>query len=256
MTLAELFEAIAAAAGEATLPHFRTRLAVDNKVAGGFDPVTEADRAAERAIRALIEREFPDDGIHGEEYGLVRADAPRRWVIDPVDGTRAFITGLPVWGTLVGLVENGHAVAGMMAQPFTGELFYADGTRAELVRGGTRQALGVSGCQSLDAARMFTTTPALFTGDARAKFDRLERAVQLSRYGTDCYAYVMVAAGMADLVVETGLQSYDIAGLIPIIEQAGGVVTTFDGTRAENGGTVIAAASAELHAAALEFMRP
>jgi histidinol phosphatase-like enzyme (inositol monophosphatase family) len=255
MELFEFLEQVAATAAEVTLPHFRTRLTVDNKEMAGFDPVTEADRAAERAIRALIEAHFPDDGIHGEEYGLVRADAPRRWVIDPVDGTRAFITGLPVWGTLVGLTENGRSIAGLMAQPFTGETFIADGRRAERNWRGERHPLGVSACTKLADAHMFTTSPHLFKGGLRTRFDALEPQVRLSRYGTDCYAFAMLAAGFCDLVIDPGLQSYDIVALIALIEQAGGVVTTLEGGRAEQGGDVIAASTPALHQAALAALR-
>ncbi|MCU0830407.1 MAG: histidinol-phosphatase [Rhizobiaceae bacterium] len=251
----EFLEQVAATAAEATLPHFRSRLAIDNKEAQGFDPVTEADRAAERQIRALIAQRFPEDGIHGEEYGLERPDAPRRWVIDPVDGTRAFITGLPVWGTLVGLTENGRAVAGLMAQPFTGEAFIADGTKAMRLWRGAAEPLGVSGCRDLTDARLFTTSPHLFQGALRQRYDALERDVKLFRYGTDCYAFAMLAAGFADLVIDPGLQAYDIVALIALIEQAGGIVTTLDGGRAENGGDIIAAATPELHASALAVMR-
>jgi histidinol phosphatase-like enzyme (inositol monophosphatase family) len=254
-SLFSFFEEVAEAAAAATLPYFRTSMTIHNKLDDGFDPVTEADKGAERAIRALIERDYPNDGIHGEEYGLVRENAFRRWVIDPVDGTRAFISGLPVWGTLVGLTENNVAIAGLMAQPFTGEIFMADGTHA--VRTWRRQTndLKVSGCKILNAAKMFTTSPHLFKGDMRGRFDRLETQVKLSRYGTDCYAFAMLAAGFADIVIDPGLQPYDIVALIPLIEQAGGVVTTLDGARAENGGDIIAAATPELHQAALEEMR-
>jgi histidinol phosphatase-like enzyme (inositol monophosphatase family) len=253
-SLFAFFEEIAEAAGSATLPYFRTEMSIDNKEASGFDPVTEADKSAERAIRALIERDYPADGIHGEEYGLVREHAARRWVIDPVDGTRAFISGLPVWGTLVGLTENGKAIAGVMAQPFTGETFIADGTKAVRQWRDQSYPLSVSGCRTLGDAKMFTTSPHLFRSEMRGRFDALETRVKLSRYGTDCYAFAMLAAGFADLVIDPGLQPYDIVALIPLIEQAGGIVTTLDGARAERGGDIIAAATLELHQAAMAAM--
>ncbi len=254
-TMFSFFEEIAEASAAATLPYFRTAMSVDNKLDEGFDPVTEADKSAERAIRALIERDFPEDGIHGEEYGLVRENALRRWVIDPVDGTRAFISGLPVWGTLVGLTHGHIAIAGMMAQPFTGEIFMADGESAVRVWRGQATDLKVSACKQLGAAKMFTTSPHLFKGAMRGQFDALETKVKLSRYGTDCYAFAMLAAGFADVVIDPGLQPYDIVALIPLIEQAGGIVTTLDGARAENGGDIIAAATPELHLAAMAAMR-
>ncbi len=247
-------EAAAAAAAE-TLPRFRRINEVDNKYAAGFDPVTEADRAAERAIRAVIGRAFPEHGILGEEYGPENTDRSHVWVIDPIDGTRAFISGLPVWGTLLGLTVDGDARAGMMSQPFTGELFYSDGEGAYLLREEREaQRLSVRKGGGMAEATLFTTTPAMFKGDDRRNFDRLEGAVRLSRYGVDCYAFAMLAAGQVDLVVESGLQPYDIVALIPIIEQAGGVVTRRDGGPAEKGGDIVAAASPALHAAALDLL--
>ncbi|KAB2657777.1 histidinol-phosphatase [Brucella tritici] len=252
------FSEVAAAAARETLPRFRQLTEIDNKYSVGFDPVTEADRAAERAIRAVIGNAFPDHGILGEEYGPENIDRSHVWVIDPIDGTRAFISGLPVWGTLLGLTVDGDAKAGMMSQPFTGELFYSDGNGAYLVRhhGGedVPHRLSVRKNAALADATMFTTTPALFKGESRKGFDRLEGAVRLSRYGVDCYAFAMLASGFADIVVEAGLQPYDIVALIPLIEQAGGVVTQRDGSPAEKGGDVVAAASPELHRAALDLL--
>ena len=254
MTDAAFFRRLAAAAAEQTLPRFRQVGLVSNKLASGFDPVTEADREAERAIVALIGQDYPQHGILGEEHGSKQGDGRHVWVIDPIDGTRAFISGLPVWGTLVGLIDRGDAVAGMMSQPFTGELFYADGSGAFYEGPGGNRAIQTRAVADLSEATLFTTTPALFTGEKRAIFDRVEQSVRLSRYGVDCYAFAMVAAGMADLVIEAGLQPYDIVALIPIIEHAGGVVTTFDGGPAEGGGDIIAAGSPALHAAALKMI--
>lgn len=250
------FSAVADAAAAETLPRFRKAVEVDNKYTVGFDPVTEADRAAERAIRALIGAHFPDHGILGEEYGADNVDRSHVWVIDPIDGTRAFISGLPVWGTLLGLLVDGDAKAGMMAQPFTGELFYSDGEGSFLKRKGEEaaQRLAVRKTTNLAAATMFTTTPAYFKGDLGQGFNRLETSVRLSRYGVDCYAFAMLAAGHVDLVVEADLKVYDIAALIPIIENAGGIITRRDGGPAEQGGDIVAAATPELHAAALELL--
>lgn len=245
----EFMRGLAQAAAAETLPRFRRRAAVDNKLDAGFDPVTEADREAEKVIRRMLGERFPDDGILGEEFGLSNADSSQRWVIDPIDGTRAFISGLPLWGTLVGLTVEGRAVAGMMSQPFTGELYLADETGAYLEGPGGRR-LETSDVKELSQATLCTTTPAMFGGAKRACYDRLEAGMRLARYGTDCYAYAMLASGHVDLVVEPGLQAYDIVALIPLIEQAGGMVTTFEGGRPENGGDIIAAANAELHAKA------
>jgi histidinol phosphatase-like enzyme (inositol monophosphatase family) len=254
MTDAAFFRRLAAAAAEQTLPRFRQTSIVSNKLASGFDPVTEADREAERSIVALIGQDYPAHGVLGEEHGSKQGDGRHVWVIDPIDGTRAFISGLPVWGTLVGLTDNGDAVAGMMSQPFTGELFYADGSGAFYEGPGGNRRMQSRQVADLNEATLFTTTPALFTGTKRAIFDRLEASVRLSRYGVDCYAFAMVAAGMVDLVIEAGLQPYDIVALIPIIEQAGGVITTFDGGPAEGGGDIIAAGSPDLHAVALKLI--
>ena len=251
---AEFLRRIAAAAAAETLPRFRSQGAVTNKEAAGFDPVTEADREAERAIKSLILKEFPDHGIHGEEHGIENAGSSHVWVIDPIDGTRAFISGLPVWGTLVGLTIDGDAVAGLMSQPFTGELFYATDSSAHYEGPGGPRILKTRATARLADATLFTTTPALFKGAKRAVYDRLESSVQLARYGTDCYAFAMVAAGHADIVVDPGLKPYDIVGLIPIIEKAGGVVTTFDGKPAEPGGDILVAATPELHQAAMQIL--
>lgn len=245
---------IAAAAAAETLPRFRQPTTVDNKDAVGFDPVTEADRAAERAIKAVIREQFPEHGILGEEEGGEGVERGQVWVVDPIDGTRAFISGLPVWGTLVGLTVDGKAMAGLMSQPFTGELFYCDGEEARYEGPGGDRDLKVRATPDLAGATLFTTTPALFPGAKHEAYDRLERAVRLARYGVDCYAFAMVAAGFVDVVVDGGLKPYDIVALIPIIERAGGVVTRWDGGPAESGGDILAAGSPSLHAAALEVL--
>ena len=197
-----------------TMPRYRTDLAVNTKPKEGytFDPVTEADREAEIAIRAAIGERVPAHAVLGEEMGLT-GSGRYRWVLDPVDGTRPFICGLPVWGTLIGLTVDGRAELGMMSQPFTRERFWADRNGAWTQRDGARQRLSTRDVGSLDQA--------------------------------------MIAAGRIDLAIEPSLQPYDIVALIPIIERAGGVVTRLDGTRAEEGGAVLVAATAALHAAAL-----
>ena len=251
--------ALADVADRETLPRFRAGGGVDNKLGeGAFDPVTEADRAAERAIRDLIGQRFPSHGILGEEFGeeLARDGAgARQWVIDPIDGTRAFITGVPVWGTLIGHYVEGRARLGLMSQPFTGERFYTDGSGAYLKRfDGEPQHLLTRKTVAVENATLFTTSPRLFSGDLLPRYEELERRARLTRFGTDCYAFAMLAAGHVDLVVESGLNPYDIAALIPIIEQAGGIVTTFGGERPEQGGDIIAAATPELHAAASKIL--
>ncbi|MFZ1772771.1 MAG: histidinol-phosphatase [Rhizobiaceae bacterium] len=254
MDIADFLFKLADVAAKQTLPRFRTRHDVVNKYTVGFDPVTEADREAERAIRAEIKRAFPGHGIIGEEFGAENERAEHVWVIDPIDGTRAFISGIPLWGTLVGLMRNGRAIAGVMAQPFTGEMYFADGKSSRYRGPDGDKLLKTSSVKTLGDAILFTTTPALFKDDKRVAYDRLEQAVKLARYGTDCYGYAMVAAGNAELVCECGLQTYDVAALIPIVEQAGGMMTDWSGGRAENGGFVLASANAALHEAAISIL--
>jgi histidinol phosphatase-like enzyme (inositol monophosphatase family) len=250
--LADFFESLAQASGAAILPFFRIGVDADNKAeAGGFDPVTEGDKAGERAIRERIAAAFPGHAIRGEEYGLANAGAEYEWIIDPIDGTRGFICGLPTWGTLVGLMRGGAAVYGMMNQPHVGERFTGDGRTAMLhgALGGRR--LRARRGRRLGEALLSTTSPAIIAGADGEAYRRLEQRCRLARYGADCYAYAMVAAGQIDLVAETGLQAYDIMPLIPIIEGAGGVVTTWDGAPAHGGGRILAAGSPELHREAL-----
>ena len=225
-----------------------TPLPSRTKAAKCFDPVTVADRAAEQAMRQLINAEYPDHGIDGEEFGTERADAEFVWVLDPIDGTRAFITGLPVWGTLIGLTRNGEPILGMMAQPFTGERFAGDGTRA-WYSGPNGKDRHEDAAVRRDSARRRSSRrrPPCSTAPSARRYDRVETAVRLPRYGCDCYAYCMVAAGHADLVIEAGLQSYDIVALIPIIEGAGGRVTDWDGGSAAKGGRVVASGDPRLH---------
>ncbi len=253
----DFFKLVSAAAARESLPHFRVGTGVENKEEGGFDPVTHADKAVELAIRSLIGEHFPGHGILGEEFGLENPDSPFRWVIDPIDGTRAFIAGIPLWGTLVGLMEEGDAVAGMMAQPFTGELFHAGRSGPGLHEGpaGTSM-LKTKANRSLGEAILFTTAPHLHKGTERQAYDALEGAVRLARYGADCYAFAMLAAGHVDLVCESGLNPYDIVGLIPLVERAGGIVTRWDGGAAEEGGNILASANAHLHEQALKILNP
>lgn len=256
----EQFFAFAEKLGEAahisSLAHFRGDPEVENKLASGFDPVTCADRETETALRALIEAHFPDHGIRGEEFPEKPAASAFTWILDPVDGTRAFISGLPVWGVLAGMLKNGEPVFGMMDQPFTGERFMGGPEGTLWKRGWQRRKLSASGCTKLSNATLCTTDPFLFSGMELDSFMTLRSTTKLQRYGLDCYAYCMLAAGQVDLVVETGLLEHDIVPLIPIVEGAGGVVRNWRGKSARNGGQVIAAATPELMQAALEILHP
>lgn len=246
--------AASAAAAEKTLPLFRTPLAVDNKLAAGFDPVTEADKGAETAIRAVIADAFPDHAIIGEEWGRT-GDSRFSWIIDPVDGTRAFISGAPVWGTLIGFAVDGVAVAGLMSQPFIGEEFLAVPGRSAYRRGTLTQPNRTSGQTELAAARVFTTTPTLFDTPALdAKWKAMASATRLQRFGMDCYGYALLAAGQADLVIEPYLNTYDIAALVPIIREAGGAISCWDGSEPTAGGNVVAAATPALLEKALDLV--
>lgn len=247
---------LGAIAGEVVLPYFRQPLAVDDKGGQRFDPVTIADRAAEQALRTAIAARYPDHGILGEEFGDTPGSSEYRWVIDPIDGTRAFVCGVPTWGTLIALCEHGRPVLGLMSQPFVGECFVGGGAAAWHVRAGDHRRLHTREHHELASSYLFATAPEMFAADVEwPAFQRLARQVRLARYGIDCYAYCLLAAGHLDLVVEAGLGYYDIAPLMPIVEAAGGVVTDWNGQPVRGGGRVIAAANRRLHAQALAYLR-
>ena len=252
---ATFVDELATAAGEAIRPFFRTTLGVENKSHTGiFDPVTAADRAAETAMRMLIHKTFPAHGIIGEEFGDERPDATYVWVIDPIDGTKSFISGMPAWGTLIGLLKDGAPVYGMMHQPFIGEHFSGDRASARYRGPAGERHLSARPCASLNEAVLFTTSPLLMTEQERGRFQKVERVVRLSRYGGDCYAYCMIAAGFVDLVIEAGLKQHDIVALIPIVEGAGGIVTDWSGGPATKGGRILAAGDRRVHAEALRLL--
>lgn len=246
---------LATLSGEAILPFFRTALGVEDKSHGkAFDPVTEADRAAEQVMRRMIREAFPSHGIIGEEFANEDTDAPYVWALDPIDGTKSFIAGLPAWGTLIGLMKDGDPVYGMMHQPFIKERFFGHGGIARYRGPAGERVLRVRDCQRLEDAMLYTTSPRLMHGADRTAFERVEAEVRLSRYGGDCYAYCMLAAGLVDLVIETELKDHDIVALVPIIEGAGGIVTTWEGGSPAKGGRVVAAGSRAVHAQALRML--
>ena len=258
--LVRLAGRLADATGQAAIPHFRaSALVTDNKEGGaGFDPVTIADRAAEQAVRDILAIERPEDGIFGEEQERTEGTSGLTWVLDPIDGTRAFISGLPVWGTLIGLDDGHLGRIGVMDQPFTGERYVGvlrdRGPEAWLEHKGMQRPLKTRKGVTLAEAVLYTTSPDIFADEETPVFHRIRSKARMTRYGTDCYAYCLVALGCVDLVIESGLNAYDIAALIPIIQAAGGVVTDWKGGDCRWGGQVVAAGSAELHAEALEML--
>lgn len=250
---------LAEAARPAALAHFRTGAAVTDKGEGaGFDPVTAADREAEAAIRAELAAHRPHDSVLGEEGEPVEGSSDRTWVIDPIDGTRAFIAGLPTWCVLIALMEDGRPILSVIDQPFTGERFLgldAGDTRgAWYERAGSRRPIRVSGRVSLEQTILSTTDPALFDPAGRAAFDAVSARVRLRRYGLDAYAYAMTALGGVDLVIESGLKLWDRAALAPVVRGAGGVFTGWNGEPEPESGAVVAAAGEALHAETLDVL--
>jgi len=246
------------ASAEVILPLFRAEHGLQNKAGpGDFDPVTEADKGAERAIRQLISERFPDHGVIGEEYGEDRPDAEFVWVLDPIDGTRAFVAGLPVWTTLIGLRHQGEPVLGSIGQPFTGELFIGHAGGSRLMSRGGEQPLRVRSCPKLSDAVIATTDPAIFAEAERAAWRALRQGVRLARLGCDAYAYAMVAMGTMDIVVEAGLKSWDIESAVPLIAGAGGLVTNWIGEPlGRNGGQVVIVGDPALLDQAVSALRP
>lgn len=251
-----LCDSLADAARIETLAHFRTRgLTADNKLTAGFDPVTKADRAAEIAIRTMLAAQRPDDAIIGEEHGQRPGTSGLTWVLDPIDGTRAYISGTTTWGVLIALCDGDGPFLGVIDQPYTQERFIGGLGVAELRGPGGRVALQASATTTLNQAILFSTFPEIGTDAERAAFQQVANACKLTRYGMDCYAYALLAAGHIDLVIEAGLNSYDICAPIAVIEAAGGIVTNWQGGAVHAGGQVLAAANADLHAAAVELLK-
>ncbi|MEM6414383.1 MAG: inositol monophosphatase family protein [Pseudomonadota bacterium] len=255
-----------------TLPLFRSDLTVDNKSASAFDPVTDADRQAEQILRQEIEKQFPNHGIVGEEFGSKNADASLRWVLDPIDGTKAFITGIPTWTTLIGFEQNATPIFGLVDQPFTGDRWFgglldddkdantnSDTTNAFHRRQGKTRSINVSSCTALSEARLTTTDPrsdGYFTPPEANAFAAVASRTKLQRFGLDAYGYALVAEGQFDLAVEAGLACYDYSAPVALVRAAGGVVTDWRGKApgADDTGRIIAAATESLHAEALEIL--
>ncbi|MEX0969874.1 MAG: inositol monophosphatase family protein [Paracoccaceae bacterium] len=239
-----------------TLKHFRGgALGVENKVAGGFDPVTVADRAAETAMRAVLAKRRPDDAIMGEEFGATPGTTGLTWVLDPIDGTRGYLSGTPTWGVLIAVQAEAGPIFGIIDQPFTGERFIGGFGIGAWERSAEHRALKVRTCTGLSQAIVFSTFPEVGTADEGAAFKAVASQAQLVRFGTDCYAYGLLALGQIDLVVEAGLQNYDIQAPMAVIEAAGGIVTNWQGGPCWNGGRVLAAGDPATHRAALEILK-
>ncbi|MEM6373348.1 MAG: histidinol-phosphatase [Pseudomonadota bacterium] len=254
--LMDVAHALADAARAAILPHFRAKtLHADNKLAEGFDPVTEADRAAEMAMRAVLAARRPDDAILGEEFGARPGTSGLTWVLDPIDGTRGFVAGTPTWGVLIAVGPKAGPILGVIDQPYIGERFVGAAGQATVFGPLGRQPISCRPARPLDAAVLFTTFPEVGTPADRAAFDAVAREVQLVRYGMDCYAYALVAAGQVDLVIEAGLNAYDIQAPIALIQAAGGIVTDWEGGPVHAGGRALAAANAGVHRAALDILK-
>ena len=259
MTIEELRKtahAVADAARGAVLPFFRSAgLTADNKLSdGAFDPVTEGDRATERAMRDVLAQMRPEDAVLGEEYGTQEGTSGLTWVLDPIDGTRAFLSGAPTWGVLIAVSDESGPIYGIIDQPYIGERFEGGLGHAALSGPQGHRDLRVIGDRPLSESILFTTFPEVGAEAEGAAFAEVSRQVKLTRYGLDCYAYSLVAAGQIDLVIEAGLAAYDIQAPIAVIEAAGGIVTDWQGAPAHAGGRVVAAGGREQHAAALEIL--
>jgi histidinol phosphatase-like enzyme (inositol monophosphatase family) len=247
---------LADASGKVIRPYFRQRIDVAHKQGRhAFDPVTEADKGAERAIRALIEQERPQDGILGEEYAEKSGTSGWRWVLDPVDGTRAFITGRHEWGSLIALERNGIPVLGILDQPVLGERFIGVNGAAHLIQHGQSLALHTRACSELKDAILCATDPSVyFSADQQSAFARVKAASRMTRFGGDCYLFAALAMGFVDVVIEAGFSPWDIAALIPLVEGAGGIVTSWTGGDCRDGATILAVGDKNLHAQIIELL--
>ncbi|MBU1385748.1 MAG: histidinol-phosphatase [Alphaproteobacteria bacterium] len=257
MTEYELFAIeLAREAARVSLPYFRGAYEqTDKGGAAGFDPVTQADREAEAAIRRLIAERYADHGVIGEEYGEDRPDADHVWILDPIDGTRAFIAGLPLWTNLIALRTEGRPTVGVIGQPCLDEVFLGGPSGARLLKGGQETPLAVRECAHLNQALIATTDPDLFTGAELGAWTQVRAAARLARLGCDAYAYAMVAAGRIDLVAESALKVWDWSALAPVIEAAGGHVSNWRGAKPDGSGQILAVGDPRLRDQALVAFR-
>jgi myo-inositol-1(or 4)-monophosphatase len=245
---------LAEAAGQAILPHFRKGTPVDIKPGVHWDPVTEGDRAGERAIRHLLEKHHPSHGIVGEEFGVQAGTSSLRWILDPIDGTRAFVIGLPTWATLIGLYDGDTPLLGVMYQPFVDDLYYGTPAGSWHRHGGITRTIRVGAAPPLEAAMVGTTAPHLYAGPDGAGFAALQAKVKTVRFGLDCYSFALLAAGSLDIALDPTLQIYDIAALVPIMQGAGAVVGSWTDNVPALGGNVLCASSMALYEQAAGLM--
>jgi histidinol phosphatase-like enzyme (inositol monophosphatase family) len=254
--LVALAHRLADASGEVIRPLFRRRIDVAHKAGKhDFDPVTEADKGAERAIREILARERPADGVLGEEFGEQPGTSGYRWVLDPVDGTRAFITGRHEWGSLIALEQDGAPILGILDQPVLAERFVGVNGVSHLIQAGQASPLKVRACPSLSQAVLCATDPgAYFSQSQMSAFSRVERVVRMTRYGGDCYLFAALALGFVDIVIEAGFHEWDVAALIPLVEGAGGIITDWQGRSAREGKTILACGDRALHREAMKLL--
>lgn len=247
---------LARTAAAVTLPFFRGNYTEEDKGgAAGFDPVTQADREAEAVIRRLIAARYPDHGVIGEEYGEDRPDAEQVWVLDPIDGTRAFISGLPLWTTLIALRTEGRPSVGIIAQPYLDEIFLGGPSGAVMIGRGTSRDIRVRACEHLTDAVISTTDPDIFTGAELGAWTQVRATARLARLGCDAYAYAMLAAGRIDLVAETALKPWDWSALVPVIEAAGGAVSNWRGQTPDGTGQILAVGDVRIREQALVTLK-
>ena len=247
---------LADASGAVIRPYFRQRIDVTHKPGKHpFDPVTEADRGAEKALREMIARERPHDAILGEEFGETKGSTDYRWVLDPLDGTRAFITGRHEWGSLIALEKKGAPVLGILDQPVLGERFIGVNGASHLIQAGRQARLTTRACASLSDTVLCATDPSgYFSQSEQQAFARVKEKARMTRFGGDCYIFAMLAMGFVDLIVEAGFHAWDAAALIPVVEGAGGIMTSWNGGSAASGKTILAAGDRRVHAEARKLL--
>jgi len=247
---------LADTSGAVIRPLFRQRIDVAHKQGRyDFDPVTEADKGAERAIREVVARERPGDGVLGEEYPETEGTSGHRWILDPVDGTRAFITGRHEWGSLIALEKDGKPVLGILDQPVLGERFVGVNGKAHLIQAGKSSRLDVRSCASLSEAILCATDPgAYFSKDQLAAFSRVDSVTKMTRYGGDCYLFAALALGFVDIVIEANFHAWDVAALIPLVEGASGIITDWQGGSAQSGKTILACGDKRVHTQAMKLL--